>query len=597
MLCAYLYESTWSPASRDLKLIQSLAKLSFFKDRTERRKLIQFLAFLALLFICTGESMAKSSKPTESTPDSTLHVQARPVLRISLAQGLQKIEFRVSGRFDLVDLEGTPLLRSQKADCRWLARPVEAEPAEFNHSVLIGSYADERNARRLCRSLQEDGYEDVEIRPIGRPVEFESGNRYDNRRFRVLCGKYSTEEEALELLKLFRNEYRPRILRERVAPPRGQVEFTDADFKKNKEVPGGFRIVPKTRTGHITLYRLPVDKIPNSPLEDRVYTDLVEFRVDNEGQLAVINELHIDTYLKGVLPSELDACFPEEAHKAQAVAARGTVLCMLGMKHMNDDFDYCAGIHCQSFSGGTHTSAVTDAAVEATSGQVLVWRSKICDSVYHACCGGYGESKENIWTTPAEQVLRGRMDCRDSQRRRHRVDLSREAEFHGWILEPPACNFCRIADSDLPELNERSRKYFRWKEVYHRQELEKVIREKTGVDVGTLYDIVPVQRGVSGRIIELELIGSRRNLRLQKELKIREALSPSLLFRSAFHVHVEMNETGTPVTFTLLGAGSGHGVGLCQVGAVGMALGGSAYGAILEHYYPATTLERLYKIK
>jgi SpoIID/LytB domain protein len=141
---------------------------------------------------------------------------------------------------------------------------------------------------------------------------------------------------------------------------------------------------------------------------------------------------------------------------------------------------------------------------------------------------------------------------------------------------------------------ERSRKDFRWKEVYLRAELEAVVRRKTGVDLGTLFEIVPVRRGVSGRIIELELIGSRHNLRLQKELKIREALATGRLSSSCFTVHAELDGEGLPRRFTLLGAGHGHGCGLCQVGAGALAERGADCRAILGHYFPGAELARLY---
>ncbi len=536
--------------------------------------------------------MAQGQKMKSLDTTSGIQVQSRPVLRIALAQELHKIEFRLVGRFDILSLNGDSLLTGISDDCRWMARVLESTPARMVHSVLVGSFADEANAKALCKELLADGFE-AEVRAIGCPVVFSSGFSVNNSRFRVIVGSFATEEEAREHMTHLRNTYRARVVAVRVEEPKGMVEFTDEDFGRLREVSRGFRLVPRSEEAQVELFRLPVDRIPGSPQEDRSFVGELEFLVDNSGKLTVVNEVYIDTYLRGVLPAELDTRFPLEAHKAQAVAARSIVLSMLGMKHMSDDFDFCAGTHCQAYSGITHLAEVTDQAVEATTGEVLIWRKKICDAVYHACCGGHGEHKENIWTTPPEQVLRGRPDMTDYRRRKFKLDLSKEVDFREWVLDSPE-SWCNILDPEHPVLTERSRKYFRWKEIHSRREMEEIIREKTGVDVGTLFDIVTVQRGVSGRIIELEIIGSRRNLRLQKELNIRRALSRGQLFSSAFTVLAEMDPDGVPESFTLVGAGHGHGVGMCQVGAVQMAHSGNDYTEILKHYYPGTSLEKVF---
>ena len=536
--------------------------------------------------------MAQGQKKKLPRTKDEIQVQERPVLRIALAQELHKLEFRLIGGFDILSHDGDSLLSGITDDCRWMARVLESTPARMVHSVLVGSFAEKSNARALRQELLDEGFE-AEIRVIGCPVAFASGFSVDNTRYRVIVGSFNTEHEAREHMTHLRNDYRARVVALRVAEPTGKVEFTDEDFGRLREVSRGFRLVPRSEDAQVELLRMPIDRVPGSPLEDRTFKGELEFLIDNSGKLTVINEVFIDTYLRGVLPAELDTRFPLEAHKAQAVAARSSVLSMLGMKHMSDDFDFCAGRHCQAYSGITHLAEVTDQAVEATAGEVLIWRKKICDAVYHACCGGHGEHKENIWTTPPEQVLRGRPDMTDYRRRKMKLDLSQEADFREWVLDSPEA-WCNVLDLEHPVLTERSRKYFRWKEIHSRREMEDIIREKTGVDVGTLFDIVTVQRGVSGRIIELELIGSRRNLRLQKELNIRRALSRSLLFSSAFTVLTDMDPDGVPESFTLMGAGHGHGVGMCQVGAVQMALRDNDYREILKHYYPGTSIEQVF---
>ncbi len=550
-----------------------------------------------MLWNLLGGNMARAKvlASTGNTEEEVLRLQARPLLRVLLSQHLSRLEFQVQGAFSIQDHEGNVLLRSRKTDQRWLGRVLDGRAASLIHSVLVASFAEKKNAEKLVASLIAEGY-DARVRAIGRTMQFEGGHQQLGLRYRVLVGRLDTQEAAAELLKHFQNEWRPRLVKERLHHASGRVEFTDQGFANMGESELAFRIVPRTAQGTITLFHLPVDTYPDAPTADRVFQGVIEFRVDNTGRLAVVNEVHIDNYLKGVLPAEMDAAFPLEAHKAQAVIARSTVLANLGRKHMTEDWDICAASHCQQYAGCTDKPGRCEEAVEATTGEVLIWKGQICDAVFHTCCGGHGEDKDKIWNTPAEDVLTGRYDVAKKDRRKFKSNLEDETELKTWLLDSPDACWCRVTDSDVPAILERSRKYFRWKEVFSRSELEAIIREKTGVDLGMLYEIVPVKRGVSGRIIELELIGSRRNLRLQKELKVREALSPTRLLSSCFTVISDVDANGLAQRFTLLGGGSGHGCGLCQVGAGAQAEAGQAYVEILNHYYPNTELQRIYTL-
>jgi len=533
--------------------------------------------------------MPRPPRSDASRPSATLWREA-PQLRILLAERLGKIEFKVQGPFRLETLDGGLLLESPGSELRWMARPLNALPARMRHTVIVAAYADPRAARRLVEELAGLGYE-ARVMELGLPRRPEAGLHPGKLRHRVLVGAFDEMPPAVELMSHFQNRWRPRLLRERVEEPGGNVEITQAGFAFDREVPRGVRLVPAPQ-GRVQVFRLPVERFPDSPLEDRVFEGRVEFRVDNLGRLAVVNELDVDSYLRGVLPAELDPGFPQEAQRAMAVAVRSMVLSMRGLRHVSEDWHFCASGHCFHYSGATRACEAADRAVAETAGQVLLVKDELCDAVSCACCGGHGEHKENIWSTPGEPVLAGRPDL--PGRKARRPALTDEGAVRAWILSPPEACHCRVTRSDYPALLERSRKGFRWREVFHRAELEEIIRRKTGVDLGTLYEIVPVRRGVSGRIIELELMGSRRNLRLMKELKIREALSPTRLASSCFVVQAERDPEGLPVRFTLSGAGQGHGCGLCQTGAGALAEGGVDYRGILDHYFPGTRVERAY---
>ena len=174
------------------------------------------------------------------------------------------------------------------------------------------------------------------------------------------------------------------------------------------------------------------------------------------------------------------------------------------------------------------------------------------------------------------------------------LDLSREIDIEKWISTRPAAWCNPAAHEDLPGNLINAEKYFRWEVTYSRRELEDIIRRKSGEDIGNLIDIVPLKRGNSGRLMEIEILGTMRNLRIQRELNIRNILSPKYLYSACFTITVEECADGRPINFILRGAGWGHGVGMCQVGAGVMAAKDHDFKAILNHYYPGTTVEKIY---
>jgi len=261
------------------------------------------------------------------------------------------------------------------------------------------------------------------------------------------------------------------------------------------------------------------------------------------------------------------------------------------IKHLNDPFELCAHVHCQVYSGLRQRDSRTGAAVDATKGLVLVNDRLLVEAHYSAVCGGHTEDGFATWNAPANHPLRGKPCwCGDSL---NIPDLTTETGVRKWVqTTPDAC--CNLAGLDLPVSADYANKRFRWEITYGRTELEKIIREKTGVDVGTLYDVIPIQRGVSGRLMEVEILGSRRNLRIKRELRIRRSLSESALPSSCFVVDVVNDSEGVPHEIVFTGAGWGHGVGLCQCGAARMAFEGKSCEDILDYYFPGTVLEKIY---
>lgn len=352
--------------------------------------------------------------------------------------------------------------------------------------------------------------------------------------------------------------------------------------------------------------------------EEQTFSGQLKFIVEN-GQVRAINILPVEEYLTSVISSEMKPTASREFLRAHAVISRSWVLAQLRspyrkaiqaeseapvtgshildriIKWYDHDqhtlFDVCADDHCQRYQGRTRIiSAAAQAAVKDTLGQTLVFDGHLCDARFSKCCGGVTEQFETCWQDEHKPYL---VALRDSSINEGALpDLSVEENARQWIMSEPK-SFCNSADGNIlsESLNGydlETPDYYRWKVEYTVEQVSDIFRRKSGLDIGDIVDLRPIRRGPSGRIYELEIQGTKQTVTIGKELEIRRTLSESHLFSSAFVV--EKTSQG----FILHGAGWGHGVGLCQIGAAVMAAKGYTYREILHHYYPHTTLSRFY---
>ncbi|HBG41209.1 MAG TPA: amidase [Porphyromonadaceae bacterium] len=349
--------------------------------------------------------------------------------------------------------------------------------------------------------------------------------------------------------------------------------------------------------------------------EDQRFLGGLKFIVEDNG-ITAIDIVSLEDYLTSVISSEMSATSSHALLEAHAVISRSWLLAQLYKnKHIdsqNDtyqtafitateivrwydredhkNFDVCADDHCQRYQGITKQSTkLVEEVVKKTHGEVLMYGDDICDARFSKCCGGVMEAFENVWENVPHPYLQAKPD--NAIEGYSAPDLTVEEEAEKWIRSSPDA-FCNTADANvlrqvLNDYDQETADFYRWKIVYSQEELSSLIRQRSGIDFGEILDLIPLERGASGRIIRLKIIGTERVMTIGKELEIRRTLSKSHLYSSAFVVDTEdENEEGIPQTFTLTGAGWGHGVGLCQIGAAMMAEKGYDYKAILHHYFP-----------
>ncbi|MCX6169309.1 MAG: SpoIID/LytB domain-containing protein [Ignavibacteriales bacterium] len=335
-------------------------------------------------------------------------------------------------------------------------------------------------------------------------------------------------------------------------------------------------------------------------------------------QLTAVNILPLEEYLISVISSEMSAQSSFELLKAHAVVSRGWLLSQLEKKNNkpvnesisaeeiirwydredHDNYDLCADDHCQRYQGVT--KIISDKAADAiaeTRGLALTYEDTICDTRYSKCCGGVTEAFENVWEPIEHPYLSPILDYK-FQLDKSENDLSKEKSAEHWIKNNPNA-FCNtsdikilsqiLVDSDLP-----TNDFFRWKVEYTQDEISDIIKRKSGIDFGDIIDLIPEIRGNSSRIIKLKILGTKKVLTIGKELEIRRTLSQSHLYSSAFIVTRENIVKDIPQKFILLGAGWGHGVGLCQIGAAVMGELGYSFDEILTHYFRGTKIQKIY---
>jgi SpoIID/LytB domain protein len=354
--------------------------------------------------------------------------------------------------------------------------------------------------------------------------------------------------------------------------------------------------------------------------EDQTFEGGLRLLPNADGTITAINDAGVEQYLKSVISSEMSAEAPLELLRAHAITSRSWLVAMLERQkrfknvggparrgreteeeivrwYDREDhkfYDVCADDHCQRYQGITKIiSATAEQAVQDTRGVFLVHGGEICDARYSKSCGGRSEVFASAWEDLSVPYLSTVSDAAVE----HPLSSS-EAAAERWVHSSPEA-YCNTTDGKilrqvLPSFDQETTDFYRWTVNYTQEALAALLQKRSGIDFGEVRRLEPLQRGPSGRIMRLRIVGSRRTVVVGKELEIRRWLSPSHLYSSAFVVRAEGGTGEVPAKFTLHGAGWGHGVGFCQIGAAVMAAKGFPAERIVKHYFRGADLRKLY---
>ena len=403
-----------------------------------------------------------------------------------------------------------------------------------------------------------------------------------------------------------------------------KVSFSEGGILWNNNLYRELTFTPQDEQNSFSLYDVTIGiNYHWERQETQVFLGTLKLVVDEE-KIVAINILPVEEYLTSVISSEMNAHSSLELLKAHAVVSRSWLFAQIekrkALKGKDEGFfsfiktkdeyirwydredhtifDVCADDHCQRYQGITKaTSATVAEAVRATRGRLLMYNNNICDARFSKCCGGATEEFENCWEDKHYPYLTSIRDAEEEENR-PLPDLTLEEEAEHWIRKAPK-SFCdthdkKILSQILNNYDQETTDFYRWKVRYTQEELAELIRTNTKTDYGDIIDLIPVQRGPSGRICKLKIVGTQKTMTIGKEMEIRRTLSSSHLFSSAFVVDKGETKEGIPQWFLLSGAGWGHGVGLCQIGAAVMGEKGYSYEEILLHYYKGADIKKFY---
>lgn len=403
------------------------------------------------------------------------------------------------------------------------------------------------------------------------------------------------------------------------------VEYSEGGIRWNGNLYQDLTFHPQKSDASFTLFEVTIGvNFHWERKENQVFTGCLSFIV-YDGRLCAINILPVEDYLVSVISSEMSAKASLNFLKAHAVISRSWLLAQIDKRKNlqnkpgdaffsvrksdtqlirwydredHTEFDVCADDHCQRYQGITRAVCETASeAVRATQGMVLMHDSEICDARFSKCCGGVTEEYSTCWEDIDKPYLKSIADkSHDSE---IIPDLSDENQVREWIMSSPEA-FCNTDNEEvlsqvLNNYDQETENFYRWTVEYTQSELSELLKNNLKMDFGEIVDLIPLKRGKSGRISVLRIVGTERTFEIGKELEIRRVLSDSHLLSSAFVVDCTFSGTGAvPSAFVLHGAGWGHGVGLCQIGAAVMGEKGIDYKAILMHYYRGAELKKLY---
>ena len=504
-----------------------------------------------------------------------------PILNVMLMEGEPRVELSAEGGLDLLP-QGDGGARIQ-AGARWTIHAEDTRPARMRFWTVVSR---EGTGADIAR-WKKRGFDDVRLFETGLVFGMK-GRVLDSRRMFVAVAPEDSEQQAQARAARIATEQDVEtfVHPEMLARPQGTlVARRMADGEPTiVRVPQVLWLAPRTADGVVTVQNVPTGHGGSQQAgerQSRRYAGRMVVTLDWDGRLTVVNQVAVDRLLMGTVPAEMFPSAPMAALEAQAVAARDELFSRIGTRDFEKPYVTCASQRCQVYGGVDAEHPETTRAVQNTRGQVLfrAGKSELVPAYYSAACGGHSENNETIWGTPPDVALRGKLDARGIARRALAPFASgiTDANLAAFLAQAPRHAYCHQTRYGKGRA--------RWQLTRTGADLDALVA-RVAPGVGHVTGLRPLERGVSGRIARLEVTGTGGTTVLEGDLHIRRSLGG---LRSTLFQVTHKNDT-----WLFDGAGFGHGVGMCQVGAIAMAEAGLPHTTILPHYYKGAQVKRLY---
>jgi SpoIID/LytB domain protein len=512
-----------------------------------------------------------------------LNAAGVPTVTVGVMDGQQKVTFSCpsGGVARLFRKDGRVRVVRLRAGQSYEVRVLQGAKATIRYHVIVFSLPKNQGAkwRQLAALWKRRG---MSVQSLETGALFAiRGHLYDTRRRNGVVASYTTKSAARAKMTSLTARFRVPIhmYEEIVKRPTVSMMMTGNGGTWSADSLAEIR----SKRGMIQVERVEFGKGYSwHRFRTRLFGGRVLMTADRKGAIAVVNRVALPRYLRGVLRAEMPASAPLEALKAQAVCARNEVVAKVGTRHRADPYLFCAHTHCQVYTGYHRRDTRIRKAIQQTRGQVMVLANgQLSDAPFSALCGGHSEHNEHVWSNSPHPALRGKGDM--SQTPAWLVNGINHQTIKRWIEQPPA-TYCQSG-------SRVASRRFRWKKSLPKDELNRLVNRKYAI--GPVSSISVLKRGVSGRAYLIRIVGQSKSVTVHGELTIRRLFGG--LNSSMFLVNPVKDASGQMIGWVFHGGGWGHGVGMCQYGAMARARAGIGYRSILQHYYSGIQLRALYR--
>jgi len=512
-----------------------------------------------------------------------------PFIKLKIASGRFFIDFKIDDTFSITDQNGNIIEQDITTDLKWHLKIENFKDERNTYSFLVCLYKNKNSATILVNKLRRQNYA-ARLQRIGNIINI-NNNKVDCTFYRVLVGEYNCLNDALNSKYFRMQEFKPTIIKERIRKSKGHFELCDEKINRVFKINNSLNIVTSKPETNILIYN-PLNNSADNDNKQLNVQGNTEFKIGQNKSIEIIKKVTLEDYVKNIVFHELGNDFHLNTLKSQAVISRNNILLHLGT--INDrDYHFSDENYIGYKKTPKNDINKIEKAVDGTKGELFFNNGNLYNIPYCKSCGGYLNDDYEIYEDVIFDFLKKGQDT-DNDSVNKKFYLKSEKKLSNWINQKPDV-FCNpesfSADSPLMKCNN----FFRWSISFTRSELEDIINQDLdGYNIGILFDIIPIKRNQCGRITEIEVLGSRNNLKLNKNYDICSILFRNIIPSNCFVIDKEIGKNGIISKFIFRGAGKGHGTGLCQSGAEVLAEQNKSYEQILEQYFSNMVINRIY---